>query len=149
MRRSTVKEVAVAFTEMRPHVEDLIEDELLAAAEARHQPRVLVVDAEPRRRKRVSQQLRAAGCVSLEAATPLEAIAMVEEPRNHVAAIAVTDSVRDAAPLVAFLTDSNPGIPIAMLAEHEHAEAPAHAARARPEDELTSTITEQVRKRTT
>ncbi len=148
VRRTSTKEVAVAFMEIKPNVEDLIEDELLAAVEARNRPRVLVVDAEPKRRRRVSEQLHAAGCVSLEAATPLEAIAMVEEPRNHVAAIAVSDTVRDAHPLVAYLTDSNPGIPIAMLAEDGGDDRPTSASRARTEDELTSAIAEHVRKRT-
>lgn len=149
VRRTSTKEVAVAFTEIKPNVEDVIEDELLAAVEARNRPRVVVVDAEPHRRRRVSEQLHAAGCVSLEAATPLEAIAIVEEPRNHIAAIAVADTVRDAHPLVAYLTDSNPGIPIAMLAEGAGDDRPSGASRARTEDELTNAITEHVRKRTT
>lgn len=150
VRRATAREVAVAFTEIKPNVEDVIEDELLAAVEARNRPRVVVVDAEPHRRRRVSEQLHAAGCISLEAATPLEAIAMVEEPRNHVAAIAVADTVRDAHPLVAYLTDSNPGIPIAMLAEDANTDdaRSRSASRARTEDELTNAITEHVRRRT-
>jgi CheY-like chemotaxis protein len=148
VQRITERELAIAFHEVAPDVEDVIEDQVLAAVEARTSPRVVVVDPHPARRRRVSDTLRAAGCVSLEAATPLEAIAMVEEPRNHVAAIAVTDEVRDAGPLVAYLSDSNPGIPVAMLgAAADDDSMPRSTHRARTEDELAAQITERVRHR--
>jgi hypothetical protein len=119
IRRSTGRQLAIAFDAVGPEIEDVIEDEVVAAVEARKSPRVVVVDPREDRRHEVAEKLRAAGLSSMEAATPLEAIALVEHPRNHVAAVAMADTLTQTGPheLVDYLSESNPGIKLAMFAD--------------------------------
>jgi hypothetical protein len=118
-RRCDIGEVAVEFDAVSPDLEDLIEDHVLAAVEARHSPRVVVLDGSPPRRRRVSEALRRAGCESIEASTPLEAINCVETSSRPVAAVAVAEQVArthsDA--LVDYFSESNPHIKIAVIAD--------------------------------
>lgn len=119
IQRSTIDEVVIAFDQLRPHIEDLIEEEVLAAIEANHRPRMVVVDPAPERRQRVAAALREAGCDSYEASTPLEAIDLVERPHNHIAGIAVAEQLTQTGgeELMDFFAETNPGIRLAMIAE--------------------------------
>jgi hypothetical protein len=150
IRRSTGRQLAVAFDELGPEVEDVIEDEVVAAVEARKSPRVVVVDPREDRRHELAAKLRAAGCTSIEAATPLEAIALVEHPRNHVAAVAMADTLTQTGPheLVDYLSESNPGIKLAMFADepvNDRAGAP-HVERHGTSDEVATSLAESLRR---
>lgn len=115
--RCLLDELVVQFAPLAAEVEDLIEDEVLAALEAARRPRMIVVDPSAERRRRVSQKLRAAGCESYEAATPLEAIGMLERPRHHIAGVAVAERLTQTGgdEMCDFLAETNPGIKLALL----------------------------------
>lgn len=119
IQRSTIDEIVIAFDRLAPQIEDLIEEEVLAAIEANRRPRMVVVDPAPERRQRVAAALREAGCDSFEASTPLEAIDLVERPHNHITGIAVAEQLTQTGgeELVDFFCETNPGIRIALLAE--------------------------------
>lgn len=119
IQRSTIDEVVIAFDRLAPHIEDLIEEEVLAALEAQRRPRMVVVDPAPERRQRMVQALREAGCDSYEAATPLEAIDLVGRPHNHITGIAVAEQLTQTGgdELMDFFAETNPGIRLAMIAE--------------------------------
>ncbi|HVV84625.1 MAG TPA: PilZ domain-containing protein [Kofleriaceae bacterium] len=119
IQRSTIDEIVIAFDRLAPQVEDLIEEEVLAAIEANRRPRMVVVDPAPERRQRVAAKLREAGCDSYEASTPLEAIDLVERPHNHITGIAVAEQLTQTGSdeLMDFFAETNPGIRLAMIAE--------------------------------
>lgn len=119
IQRSTIDEIVIAFDKLAPQIEDLIEEEVLAAIEAHRRPRMVVVDPSPERRSRVSQKLRDAGCDSYEASTPLEAIDLVERPHNHITGIAVAETLTQTGgdELMEFFAETNPGIRLAMITE--------------------------------
>ena len=109
--------LVVEFYALSAEVEDLIEDEILGAVEAEVAPRVVVVDGAAIRRHRFAEALRRLGCCSLEAATPLEAIELVECSRNHVAAVALSESLTQtqADELVEYLHDAHPEVTVARI----------------------------------
>jgi len=111
--------LAIRFDRLSPEVEDLIEDEVLGAVEAARAPRVVVVDGSPDRRARIVDELRRRGCCSLEASTPLEAVAMVERSRNHVTAVAVSQTQTQtlAEELVEYLAEAHPAVKVTMIAD--------------------------------
>lgn len=154
VRRCSKREVAIAFGAVGPDVEDVIEDEVVAAVEARRSPRVVVVDPRPERRQQVAEKLRARGCTSIEAATPLEAIALVEQPRNHVAAVAMAETLTQTGPheLVDYLSESNPNIKLAMFSEDAANDTPSpgahtsHVRRHGTSDELASSLAESLKR---
>jgi CheY-like chemotaxis protein len=152
VRRSTGKQVAIAFGDVGPEVEDVIEDEVVAAVEARRSPRVVVVDPREDRRHEMAEKLRATGFTSIEAATPLEAIALVEQQRNHVAAVAMAETLTQTGPheLVDYLSESNPGIKLAMFSEdaprNEHGRRTSHVERHGTSDELANSLAESLRR---
>lgn len=119
VRRAGLDEVVIAFAPLAAEVEDLIEDEVLAAIEASRRPRMIVVDKEPERRRRVAEKLRAAGCDSYEASTPLEAIDLLERPRSHIKGVAVAETLTQtgADEFCDFVGETNPGIKLALIAE--------------------------------
>jgi hypothetical protein len=110
-------EVVVGFYALGADVEDLIEDEILGAVEAERQPRVVVVDGSCERRHAVAEELRRRGLCSLEAATPLEAIELVERSRNHVSAVALSGSLTQtqADELVGYLQETHPEVVVARI----------------------------------
>jgi len=114
-------ELVVRFHALRPEVEDLIEDEVLGAVEAERAPRVVVVDCTPERRHQVAAALRGLGCCSLEAATPLEAIELIERSRLHVCAVALAECLTQtqADEIVQYLHDSHPEVVIARIRDGE------------------------------
>jgi len=109
--------VAIRFDPLHPEVEDLIEDEVVAAMEAQHAPRVVVIDSSSERRHQVSAALAEAGCAPLEASTPLEAVRLLGRSGTGVSGVAVGDTLTqtDRDELVDFLVDTNPGIQIALI----------------------------------
>lgn len=110
-------ELAVRFHAMSPEVEDLIEDEILGAVEAERAPRVVVVDRSDLRRAQVALALRRLGCCTLEAATPLEALELIECSRNHVCAVALSERLTQtqADELVEYLHEAHPELAIARI----------------------------------
>jgi CheY-like chemotaxis protein len=119
IQRSTIDEIVIAFDRLAPQIEDLIEEEVLAAVESERRPRMVVVDPAPERRHRVAMALREAGCDSYEASTPLEAIDLVERPHNHITGIAVAGQLTqtDGDELMDFFAETNPGIKLAVIAD--------------------------------
>lgn len=108
-------EVAIRFHALAPDVEDLIEDEVLGAVEAEKWPRAVIVDLDEARRERIAEALRGAGCCAMPVTTPLEALALIERSRNHVAAVVLADHLTQtqADDLVAFLRASHPEVCVA------------------------------------
>ncbi|HTJ44250.1 MAG TPA: PilZ domain-containing protein [Kofleriaceae bacterium] len=148
--RRSARHVAIAFGTVPPDVEDVIEDEVVAAVEARKSPRVVVCDPREDRRHQLAEKLRAAGTTPIEARTPLEAIALVEQQRNHVVAVAMADTLTQTGPheLVDYLSESNPHIRIAMFADdaaNDAKDAP-HVQRHGTSDELASSLAETLRR---
>ncbi len=119
IHRCELGEVVIAFAPLAAEVEDLIEDEVLAAIEATRRPRMIVVDQQPDRRRRVADKLREAGCDSYEAATPLEAIDLMERPRSHIRGVAVAEHLTQTGgdEFCDFVAETNPGIKLALIAE--------------------------------
>jgi CheY-like chemotaxis protein len=117
-------ELAIRFHALSPEVEDLIEDEVLGDVEAQRAPRVVVVDRAAQRRHRVAEALRDAGCSPLEAATPLEAVDIVERSRNHVCAVALSENLTQtqADDLVRFLAEAHPEVQVALIADRQAGE---------------------------
>lgn len=112
-------ELAIAFEGLSPEVEDVIEEEVLCALEARRAPRVVVVDRSEARRHRIAEALRENGCCSLEAATPLEAVDLIEQSRTHVSAVVVAETLTQtqADELIAFVFESHPDVKVALITE--------------------------------
>jgi len=134
VRRRDAATLAIAFVDVKPELLALILDEVATTVDAERSPRVVVVDSRRDRRQRVAEQLREAGCTSVEAATPLEAIAIVDQPRNRIAAVAVADALTQTGPqeLVEFLSESNPEIKLATFADAlDDEEAPPHGGEGR------------------
>lgn len=112
-------EIVVAFVRLAPEVAHRIEDEVLAAIEAGRRPRMIVVDPSASRRRRVADKLREAGCDSYEAATPLEAIDLMERPRSHIRGVALAEHLTQTGTeeFCEFVAETNPGIKLALIAE--------------------------------
>jgi hypothetical protein len=119
VQRCGERAVVISFAEVSPELEDLIEDEVLAAVEAERSPRVVVVDRSEDRRRQVAAALHEVGCCPLEASTPLEAIELIEQSRTHVAAAAVAQSLTQTGgqELVHFIHESHPEIKLALITE--------------------------------
>jgi|GEM_PF-3542129 len=117
--RCALDELVITFAPLAAEVGQLIEDEVLAAREAARRPRMMVVDPSATRRRRVSEKLRAAGCDSYEAATPLEAIELLERPHHHITGVAVAEHLTqtNGDEMCDFLAETNPGIKLALLAD--------------------------------
>jgi len=110
---------AVAFDDLSAELEDVIEDEVLAAVEATARPRVVVVDRSDQRRRRLTAALRRAGCRPLAAATPLEAIALIEQSRTHAAAVIVAEQLTQTHgdELARFFAQLHPELRVAIIRE--------------------------------
>lgn len=117
--RCAIDEIIVQFAPLAAEVEDLIEDEVLASIEATRRPRAIVVDPSAERRHKVAERLREAGCEPYEAATPLDAIGLLEQPRNHISAVAIAQTLTQTGgdELCDFVAETNPGIKLALLAD--------------------------------
>lgn len=119
IRRCSIDELVIRFAPLAAEVEDVIEDEVLAAIEATRRPRMIVVDRHADRRRRVADKLRAAGCESYEASTPLEAIDLLERPRSHIKGVAVAETLTQtgADEFCDFVGQTNPRIKLALITE--------------------------------
>jgi hypothetical protein len=110
--------LCVSFHHISPQFEDLMGDEVLAVLEGERSPRVLVVDLSPERRAKVAQELRSAGCVVVEVATPLDAIAAIEQSKAHIELALVSEwPAGTEGALMAFLRDVHPEIELATIAD--------------------------------
>lgn len=117
--RSVFDEIALHFNEIAPSVEDAIEDEVVASIEAARKPHIVVVDPSPDRRHRIAETLRTAGCDPVEAATPLEAIGIVERQGGSIRGMTVAESLTQtrADEFCEYVTQSNPEIQLRLIAE--------------------------------
>lgn len=117
--RCEYDEVAVRFSEITPAVEDAIEDEVVASIEAQRKPHIVVLDPMPDRRQRICESLRASGCDPVEAATPLEAIGIVERECGGIRGMTISESLTQtrADELWEYVSQSNPEIHIRVIAE--------------------------------
>lgn len=118
-------EVAIAFDPLADEVARMIDDELRCAIASTSRPRLLVVDPSADRRHQIAEKLRAAGCDPYEAATPLEAIDLIDRPSNHIAGVAVAAQLTQTGgdELCEFVAETNPGIKLALI---EEALSPRH-----------------------
>ena len=132
-------ELVVAFDGVADAVARLIDDEVRTAIAAVSRPRLVVVDPSAQRRHHIAEKLRAAGCDPYEAATPLEAIDLIERPSNHIAGVAVAEHLTqtDADELCEFVAETNPGIRLALIADAVNAEPP-NARRRRTSEQVPS-----------
>ena len=117
--RCDFSELAIAFDAVADAVARLIDEEIRAVLASISRPRLLVVDPSAARRHQIAEKLRAAGCDPYEAATPLEAIDLIERPSSHIAGVAVAERLTqtDGEELCEFVAETNPGIRLAMIAE--------------------------------
>lgn len=79
-------------------------------------PAVIVVDPLAPRRRDLADALRAAGCCSLEAATPLEVVDLLDRVRGVVSAVVVAESTRSAE-IVGYLSDAHPGLRLQLIVD--------------------------------
>ncbi|MEZ4360593.1 MAG: PilZ domain-containing protein [Kofleriaceae bacterium] len=117
--RCAFDEVAVRFQQITPQLEDAIEDEVVAGIEAARRPHILVVDPSPVRRQRIAETLRTAGCESVEAATPLEAIGIVERRCGAIRGMTIAESLTQtrADEFCEYVSQSNPEIQLRIIAD--------------------------------
>ena len=101
-------------------------------------PVVVIVDQEETRRHRVAESVRHAGGRSIEAATPLEAIALVESGDDDIGAVAIAERLTQTRgdELLEYLWTTHPELEIAVIpdrppTENDH---PAHDAVVLPCD---------------
>jgi len=119
IQRCGLDDLVVQFDALPAELMDLIEDEVMAALDAARRPRMIVVDPSAARRKRVAEALRTAGCESYEAATPLEAIDMLERPRHRIRGVAMAEYLTqtNSNEFCDFVAETNPGIKLALIAD--------------------------------
>lgn len=125
--------VVIAFDAPPPAVVEVIAGEVRDAQEARRTPHVVVVDPSVPRRRRLAAALRAAGCESIEAATPLEAVDAMERSRVPICAVAVAETTRSqtlADELVEFLAEAHPSLRLALIVDNT--EKPSHPRHPHP-----------------
>lgn len=117
--RCDFNDLVLQFDPLADEVAQLIGAEVHTAMAARSRPRLLVVDPSPDRRHHIAERLRAAGCDPYEAATPLEAIDLIERPSNHITGVAVAEHLTqtDGDELCDFVAETNPGIKLALIAD--------------------------------
>lgn len=117
--RCDLVDITVQFAPLAEEVARMIDEELAAASTANRRPRLLVVDPSADRRHHIAEKLRAAGCDPYEAATPLEAIELIDRPANHIAGVAVATHLTqtDGDELCEFVAETNPGIKLALIEE--------------------------------
>jgi hypothetical protein len=99
--------------------EDLVQDELLSALECARMPWILLVDGARARRARVAAAFRAIGCHVIEASSPLEAIAEIDQSRRHLWAIVIGDTkpASHADELRRFFAETYPGVSVIDVGE--------------------------------
>ncbi len=122
VQRCDADRLAIGFHAMTADAEDRIEDRVLAALEAQRAPRLLIVDPSPVRRHAIAALLARAGYCSLEASTPLAALALLQRPQLHITAVAVaeTTSQTGRAELTAYLAEEHAGLPVVLIGPQAH-----------------------------
>jgi len=109
--------VAVGFRTASAELEDLVQDELVAALDCARVPRVVVVDGNRRRRALVVAAFRAAGCRVFETFAPLGAVHVLDDSRLHAWIIAIADSspAREARELRGFVRATYPAVRLVAI----------------------------------
>lgn len=81
------------------------------------QPHILVVDAMPSARRRMDRELRRAGCTTVEAATPLETLRLLEWMQVPIDGVVIGPALTQtrARELASFLAQAYPGLRIATI----------------------------------
>jgi len=104
--------LVVALVVVPADFEDLVQAEILSELECARQPRLLLVDGARGRRELVADALRALGCLVIEASSPLEAIAQIDQSRLHLWAVVVADTklASQAEELRRFLAETHPEV---------------------------------------
>jgi CheY-like chemotaxis protein len=117
--RCSFDEVAVHFHQVSAELETAIQEEVAAGLEAAQRPHIIVVDPSPARRHRVAETLRTAGCESVEAATPLEAIGIVERRCGTIRGMTISESLTQtrADEFCDYVSQSNPEIQLRLIAD--------------------------------
>jgi CheY-like chemotaxis protein len=120
-------ELVIDLEGVPPSFEDLVQDELLAALECARTPHVLLVDIDRGRRELVAAAFRVIGVHVIEATSPIEAIADLDESQLHPWAIAIADSDLDASAveLRRFIGEIYPCVPLIAIGRLRHAGASA------------------------
>jgi len=106
------RRVAIAFRTASADLEDLVQDELVAALDCARVPRVVVVDRNRSRCTLIAAAFRAAGCRVFERSAPLGVVHVLDDSRIHAWMIAIADSTpsRDARQLRGFLRAMYPAV---------------------------------------
>lgn len=91
--RSTASETAATFTDVPAEFAEAVCCELRVAAASVDIAGVLLVDVDTPRRMLVAAALRSAGCDVTEVATPLEAIAYLDDSQARPWIVAVADTI--------------------------------------------------------
>lgn len=104
--------LVVALVVVPADFEDLVQAELLSELECARQPRLLLVDSARGRRELVADAFRALGCLVIEASSPLEAIAQIDQSRLHLWAVVVAETklASQAEELRRFLAETHPDV---------------------------------------
>ena len=97
-----------------PDFADLVQDELLSALECAQVPWILLVDGARGPRALVAAAFRATGCHVIEASSPLEAIAEIDQSWLHLWAVVIADTkvASHAEELRRFLGEVYPDVPL-------------------------------------
>ncbi len=109
--------IALALDEVPEDFDSVVQEEIVATLACERVPHVMLVDGDPAYRARLAGALHAAGWAVTEAASPLEAIARLDESRLRPRLIAVVDTVpsRDADQLRDFLGHAYPALPVVAI----------------------------------
>jgi hypothetical protein len=121
-RRQAADRFALRLGRVPPDLEDEIEEEVLAAFEAKASPRVVVVDHPGERRQHLAETVRRSSCVPIVASTPLDAIRKLEESRTHAAAVIVGEDLTQTHgdELVRYISSEHPGVRVALIHDPQH-----------------------------
>lgn len=103
--------IALEHERLDAEAEELIDAAVVAELEAESTPRVVVVDRDAARRGLLAAAITRAGGRTVEAASPLEAISVVEGA-TRVLGVAVADDLGD---LASYLRESHPELRIARM----------------------------------
>jgi CheY-like chemotaxis protein len=119
LRRDAGGGVAVVFTDVAPELEDAIAECAIEVVESASCPRILLIDGDDERRRRLARILRMSGCAPVEARTPLEAVSICESASLPLAGAAIVegDVVDTSSDVLArFLARTYPRIEVTRVA---------------------------------
>ncbi len=117
--RGSATALVIELTGVPHDYEDLVQNELLSGLECARDPQILLVDSSRGRRALVAAAFRAVGCRVIEASSPLEAIAAIDQSRLHLRAVVIADTelASRAADLRRFLHEAYPRVPLVVVGD--------------------------------